>query len=136
MHRDRPSRRETTESMGDKDHDPPRRTSREQHIRPGVGAVITIFLAGLAITSAVIAWLYLLVRKALLLVAIVFAPPRPVRIVVGRHEGWISKWAMLMVALICSKLVLVVLFLVAIAQITAPINGVLCSISDRWPGWC
>lgn len=41
---------------------------------PGVGAVITIFLAGLAITSAVIAWLYLLVRKALLLVAIVFAP--------------------------------------------------------------
>lgn len=38
----------------------------------------------------------------------------------GRHEGWISKWAMLVVALICSKLVLVVLFLVAIAQITAP----------------
>lgn len=103
---------------------------------PGVGAVITIFLADLAITSAVIAWLYLLVRKALLLVAIVFAPPRPVRIIVGRHEGWISKWAMLVVALICSKLVLVVLFLVAIAQITAPINGVLCSISDRWPGWC
>ena len=54
----------------------------------------------------------------------------------GRHEGWISKWAMLVVALIRSKLVLVVMFLVAIAQVTAPINGELCSISDRWPGWC
>jgi hypothetical protein len=38
---------------------------------------------------------------------------------------------MLVVALIHSKLVLV-----AIAQVTAPINGELCSISDRWPGWC
>ncbi|WP_072457369.1 MULTISPECIES: hypothetical protein [Actinomyces] len=33
-----------------------------------------IFLTGLAITSAAIAWLYLLVRKSLLLVAIVFHP--------------------------------------------------------------
>lgn len=54
----------------------------------------------------------------------------------GRHEGWISIWAMLVVALIRSKLVLVVMFLVTIAQVTAPINGELCSISDRWPGWC
>mgnify|MGYP007080548341 CR=1 FL=1 len=38
---------------------------------PGVGAIITIFLAGLAIAAAAIVWLSLLVRKALLLVAIV-----------------------------------------------------------------
>lgn len=57
--------------------------------------------------------------------------PRTVRIVVGRHEGWISRWAMLVVALIYSKLVLVMIFLVAFAQVTAPIKVELCSISDR-----
>ncbi|QCC77427.1 hypothetical protein [Nocardioides daphniae] len=41
---------------------------------PGAGAIITIFVAGLAIAAAVIVWISLLVRKALLLVAIVFAP--------------------------------------------------------------
>ena len=49
----------------------------------------------------------------------------------GRHEGWISRWAMLVVALIYSKLVLVMIFLVAFAQVTAPIKVELCSISDR-----
>lgn len=41
---------------------------------PGVGAIVTIFLAGLAISAAAIVWFSLLIRKALLLVAIVFAP--------------------------------------------------------------
>ena len=41
---------------------------------PGAGAVITIFIAGLAIGGAVIVWISLLIRKALLLIAIVFAP--------------------------------------------------------------
>ena len=40
---------------------------------PGVGAILIIFLAGLAIASAAIVWLSLLIRKALLLVAIVLA---------------------------------------------------------------
>ena len=35
---------------------------------------MTIFIAGLAIGGAVIVWISLLVRKALLLIAIVFAP--------------------------------------------------------------
>ncbi|BDZ61093.1 hypothetical protein GCM10025873_08840 [Demequina sediminis] len=41
---------------------------------PGVGAIVTIFLAGLAVAAAAIVWFSLLIRKALLLVAIVFAP--------------------------------------------------------------
>src|SRR3546814_16440296 len=41
---------------------------------PGAAAILTIFLAALAIRAAVIVWISLLVRKALLLVAIVFAP--------------------------------------------------------------
>ena len=41
---------------------------------------------------------------------------------------------MFVVALICSKLVLVVMFLVAITQVAAPINGDLSSISDPLAG--
>ena len=41
---------------------------------PGAGAIITIFISGLAIGAAVIVWISLLIRKALLLIAIVFAP--------------------------------------------------------------
>ena len=101
---------------------------------PGVGAIITIFLAGLAITSAAIVWLSLLVRKALLLVAIVFAPLALSGSSWDATRGWISKWAMFVVALICSKLVLVVMFLVAITQVAAPIDGDLSSISDPLAG--
>ena len=49
-------------------------------------------------------------------------------------RGWISKWAMFVVALIASKLVLVVMFLVAITQVAAPIDGDLASISDPIAG--
>lgn len=65
---------ETTESMGDKITILAGGLAGINIAAPGVGAIITIFLAGLAITSAAIVWLSLLVRKALLLVAIVFAP--------------------------------------------------------------
>jgi type IV secretion system protein TrbL len=41
---------------------------------PGVGAIVTIFLSALAISAAAIVWFSLLIRKALLLVAIVFGP--------------------------------------------------------------
>lgn len=47
---------------------------------PGAGAILTVFLAGLAIGAAVIVWISLLVRKALLLVAIVsHRSPLPAR---------------------------------------------------------
>jgi hypothetical protein len=68
------------------------------------GAIITIFLAGLAISAAAIVWLSLLVRKALLLVAIVFAPLAFSGASWNASRGWISKWAIFVVALIASKL--------------------------------
>ena len=101
---------------------------------PGVGAIITIFLAGLAIAAAAIVWLSLLVRKALLLVAIVFAPLAFSGASWDASRGWIGKWAMFVIALICSKLVLVVMFLVAITQVSAPIDADLSSISDPLAG--
>ena len=125
---------ETTESMGEKITILAGGLAGINIAAPGVGAIITIFLAGLAITSAAIVWLSLLVRKALLLVAIVFAPLALSGSSWDATRGWISKWAMFVVALICSKLVLVVMFLVAITQVAAPIDGDLSSISDPLAG--
>lgn len=125
---------ETTESMGEKITILAGGLAGINIAAPGVGAIITIFLAGLAITSAAIVWLSLLVRKALLLVAIVFAPLALSGSSWDVTRGWISKWAMFVVALICSKLVLVVMFLVAITQVAAPIDGDLSSISDPLAG--
>ncbi|NCD16022.1 MAG: conjugal transfer protein TrbL [Actinobacteria bacterium] len=125
---------ETTESMGDKIALLATGLVGINIAAPGVGAIITIFLAGLAITAAAIVWLSLLVRKALLLVAVVFAPLAFSGASWDASRGWIGKWAMFVIALICSKLVLVVMFLVAITQVSAPIDADLASISDPIAG--
>jgi len=101
---------------------------------PGVGAVVTIFLAGLAIAAAALVWFSLLIRKALLLVAIVMAPVALSGSAWDVTKGWFSKWASFVLALIISKLVVVVVFLVATAQLSAPINFDLESISQPIAG--
>ncbi|MFF2633472.1 conjugal transfer protein TrbL [Microbacterium sp. NPDC058021] len=101
---------------------------------PGVGAIMTIFLAGLAIAASAIVWFSLLIRKALLLVAIVFAPIALAGFSWDAARGWFGKWAAFVVALVFSKLVLVVLFLVAVNQTAAPIDLDLASISDPVAG--
>lgn len=125
---------ETTESMGDKIALLAAGLVGINIAAPGVGGIITIFMAGLAITAAAIVWLSLLVRKALLLVAVVFAPLAFSGASWDASRGWIGKWAMFVVALICSKLVLVVMFLVAITQVSAPIDADLASVSDPIAG--
>jgi len=101
---------------------------------PGAGAILTIFIAGLAIGAAGIVWISLLVRKALLLVAIVFAPVALAGSSWDHTRGWVSKWASFVIALILSKVVLVVIFLLATAQVSAPIDGDIQSVSDSIAG--
>ena len=101
---------------------------------PGAGAIITIFIAGLAIGAAVIVWISLLTRKALLLIAIVFAPIALAGSSWDHTRAWASKWATFVIALIISKVVLVVIFLLATAQVSAPIDGDLQSVSDPIAG--
>ncbi len=101
---------------------------------PGAGAIITIFIAGLAIGAAVIVWISLLTRKALLLIAIVFAPIALAGSSWDHTRGWLGKWATFVIALILSKVVLVVIFLLATAQVSAPIDGDLQSVSDPIAG--
>ncbi|OUZ10225.1 conjugal transfer protein TrbL [Aeromicrobium sp. PE09-221] len=101
---------------------------------PGVGAIITIFIAGLAIGGAVIVWISLLIRKALLLIAIVFAPVALAGATWDHTRGWVSKWASFVIALIVSKVVVVVIFLLATAQVSAPIDADLKSVSEPIAG--
>lgn len=101
---------------------------------PGAGAILTIFLAGLAIGAAGLVWISLLVRKALLLIAIVFAPIALAGSSWDHTRGWVSKWASFVIALIVSKVVLVVIFLLATAQVSAPIDGDLQSVSEPMAG--
>lgn len=101
---------------------------------PGAGAIVTIFVAGLAIGAAVIVWVSLLIRKALLLIAIVFAPIALAGSSWDQTRGWAGKWAQFVIALILSKVVLVVIFLLGTAQVSAPIDGDLESISEPIAG--
>jgi uncharacterized membrane protein YgcG len=125
---------ETTRSMGDKIAALVAGLGGLTMASPGVGAILIIFLAGLAIASAAIVWLSLLIRKALLLVAVVLAPLAFSGSPWDAAKGWIGKWAMFVLALILSKLVLVVIFLVAVTQVSAPISTDLASVSDPLAG--
>ncbi len=101
---------------------------------PGAGVIIIIFLGCLAITGAAIVWFSLLIRKALLLVAVVLAPIALSGQSWDHARGWFTKWASFVVALIVSKLVVVVIFLVAINQMNAPLNLGLSSIANPVAG--
>ncbi|WP_408895661.1 conjugal transfer protein TrbL [Nocardioides sp. R1-1] len=101
---------------------------------PGAGAILTIFLASLAIIGAMVVWISLLIRKALLLIAIVFAPIALAGASWDHTRTWLSRWATFVIAMILSKVVLVVTFLLATAQVSAPIDGDLESVSQPMAG--
>ncbi len=101
---------------------------------PGAGAILTIFLASLAIMASLIVWFSLLIRKALLLIAIVFAPIALAGSSWDHTRSWVSRWAMFVIAMILSKVVLVVIFLIATAQVSAPIDADLQSVSQPISG--
>ncbi len=125
---------ETTESLGGKIAVLVAGLTAITAAAPGVGVILIIFLAGLAIAAATIVWLSLLIRKALLLVTVALAPLAFSGSAWDVAKGWIGKWAMFVIALIVSKLVLVVIFLVAVTQVSAPISTDLSSLSDPLAG--
>lgn len=100
----------------------------------GAGSILTIFLSTLAMAAAMIVWISLLVRKALLLIAIVFAPIALAGSSWDHTRSWLSRWATFVIAMIVSKLVLVVIFVIATAQVSAPIDGDLRSVSQPMAG--
>lgn len=125
---------ETTATMGDKITLLAAGLTTINIAAPGVGAIVTIFLAGLMICAVAIVWFSLLIRKALLLVAIVLAPIALAGAAWDVTRGWVGKWAAFVVALIVSKLVLVVVFLVAITQAATPIEADLTAVTEPVSG--
>ncbi|HXH78388.1 conjugal transfer protein TrbL [Nocardioides sp.] len=101
---------------------------------PGAGVILTIFLSSLAIIGAFTVWFSLLIRKALLLIAIVFAPIALAGASWDHTRGWVARWASFVIAMILSKVVLVVIFLIATAQVSAPIDSDLQSVSQPIAG--
>ncbi|WP_164545259.1 type IV secretion system protein [Antribacter gilvus] len=101
---------------------------------PAVGPLLALFLAGLAVSAAFILWISLLVRKALLLMAVALAPLALAGASWDATRGWVSRWAQFVVALILSKLVVVVVFLLATSLITTPIDGDLAVLSEKLTG--
>lgn len=125
---------ETTESVGDKIMLLAAGLGTINIAAPGVGAIVTIFLTGLMICAVAIVWFSLLIRKALLLVAIVLAPIAFAGAAWDVTRGCIGKWAAFVIALIVSKLVLVVIFLIAITQISTPIAVDLAAVAEPISG--
>ncbi len=101
---------------------------------PGAGMILTIFLASLAIIGALTVWFSLLIRASLLLIAIAFAPIALAGASWDHTRGWVARWASFVIAMILSKVVLVVIFLLATAQVTAPIGADLQSVSQPIAG--
>lgn len=101
---------------------------------PGVTAIITIFLACLAIAGTAIVWFSLLIRKALVLAAVVLAPIALTGSAWDATRAGVGRWASFVLALIVSKLVMVLVFLVAVVQMGAPIDLDLQSVADPLAG--
>ena len=125
---------ETTESMGNQLLLLANALAGLNIAAPGVGAIVSIFLAGLMIAAIGIVWFSLLIRKALILVTVVLAPLALSGASWDVTKGWIGKWATFLVALIVSKLVLVVVFLVAITQVATPIDSGLTAVTEPIAG--
>jgi hypothetical protein len=79
----------------------------------GVTNPAGMFLLSIAaIAASVIVWAALVVRKALIVVSAVFAPLAFAGSLADITVGWTRKWIEIMAALIISKLVLVIIFIV------------------------
>jgi len=101
---------------------------------PGAGALLIIFLAGLFIAGTLVVWFSLLIRKALLLVGIAFGPFALAGSNWDAARGWFGKWASFVIAMILSKLVLIVILLIGVSLAGSPLEPDLQSISEPVTG--
>lgn len=101
---------------------------------PGATAIVVIFLGFLAMAAAAIVWFSLLIRKCLILILVVLGPIALAGASWDVTRGWFAKWASFVLALIFSKFVVVLIFLIAISQVSVPIELDVSSIADPIAG--
>lgn len=101
---------------------------------PGATILILLFFGGLALTGAAILWLSLLVRTSLILVVAVLGPLALAGWAWEHTRAWVGRWLSFLVALIVSKLVMVVIALMAVTQLGSPLEVDLASLSEPLTG--
>src|SRR5579875_2553251 len=77
-------------------------------------AAVTILLALVMVAASVVVWAALMVRKLLIVVAAIFAPIAFAGSLAEVTSAWVRRWIETMVALVFSKLVLVIIFAIGL----------------------
>ena len=77
-------------------------------------AAVTILLALVMVAASVVVWAALMVRKLLIVVAAIFAPIAFAGSLAEITTAWVRRWIETMVALVFSKLVLVIIFAIGL----------------------
>jgi hypothetical protein len=114
----------------------------------GPGAILILSLIAIAAVAAV--WFALVVRKMLIIITAIFAPLAFAGGVADLSRGWVRKWLEAMLALVFSKLILILIFIiglgvlggmgspqnaVGLSRITADITGLLILLVAGLSPW-
>ena len=78
----------------------------------GPGAILILSL--IAIVAVAVVWFALVVRKMLIIITAIFAPLAFVGGVADLSRGWVRKWLEAMLALVFSKLILILIFIIGL----------------------
>jgi hypothetical protein len=101
---------------------------------PAAGALILLFFGGLALAATAILWFSLLIRKALILVVVALGPIAFAGWGWEHTRAWVGRWLSFLLALIVSKFVIVIIFLVATTQLASPLEFDLASLAEPLAG--
>lgn len=86
-------------------------------------AAVTILLALVMVAASVVVWAALMVRKLLIVVTAIFAPIAFAGSLAEITTAWVRRWVETMVALVFSKLVLVVIFAIGLGVLGGGAGG-------------
>ena len=78
----------------------------------GPGAILILSLV--AIAAVAVVWFALVVRKMLIIITAIFAPLAFAGGVADLSRGWVRKWLEAMLALVFSKLILILIFVIGL----------------------
>jgi len=113
---------------------------------PATVLILSLF----AIVAVAIVWFSLVIRKMLIIITAVFAPIAFAGGVADLSRGWVRKWLEAMLALVFSKLILIIIFVIglgvlggmgsatggsALTSITGEITGLLILLVAGFSPW-
>ena len=81
----------------------------------GPGAILILSL--IAIVAVAVVWFALVVRKMLIIITAIFAPLAFAGGVADLSRGWVRKWLEAMLALVFSKLILILIFVIGLGVV-------------------